>query len=203
MKLYRTCITLISALLLSTTLIHAEEPEVTQETVWKSFSTVGAMTLELPENYFSKWQEDLSNENHTKKGEMFLLPDEKGLSIFPLYSVPKEPSSIKNFRFKYDFRANESVEAFTREYKKEFPQYFNTLSAWAPSVVEKINGVPVLLLRGRAVDKNGQTLLFHDHYIWAKASTSEVFIINFIYLADSPEFQEKIKKITSTVTIPE
>ena len=87
--------------------------------------------------------------------------------------------------------------------QKEFPQYFNTLSAWAPSVIQKINGIPVLLLRGRAVDKNGQTLLFHDHYIWAKASTSEVFIINFIYLADSPEFQEKIKKITSTVTIPE
>ena len=203
MKLYRICITLISALLLSATLIHAEEPEVTPEIVWKSFSTVGAMSLELPENYFSKWQEDLSNENHTKKGEMFLPPDEKGLSIFPLYSVPKEPSSIKNFRFKYDFRANESVEAFAREYKKEFPQYFNTLSAWAPSVIQKINGIPVLLLRGRAVDKNGQTLLFHDHYIWAKASTSEVFIINFIYLADSPEFQEKIKKISSTVTIPE
>ena len=203
MKLHRILITLISALLLASTLIHAEEPEVTPEIVWKSFTTVGSMTLELPENYFSKWQEDLSNENHIKKGEMLLPPDEKGLSVFPLYSVPKEPGSIKNFRFKYDFRADESVEAFTSEYKKEFPQYFNTLSAWAPPVVQKINGTSVLLLRGRAVDRNGQTLLFHDHYIWSKASTSELFTLNFIYLADSPEIQENIKKILPTVTIPE
>lgn len=52
MKLHRTLIILISALLLASTLIHAEEPEVTPEIVWKSFTTVGGMTLELPEDYF-------------------------------------------------------------------------------------------------------------------------------------------------------
>ena len=45
MKLHRILITLISALLLASTLIHAEEPEVTPEIVWKSFTTVGSMTL--------------------------------------------------------------------------------------------------------------------------------------------------------------
>lgn len=176
------------------------------EVPWKTFATVGGYQIILPPDLSSNWNEDITREGLIIKTETFMNEDttEKTLfSVFTYYSVPEEPNSIKNYRYKYDFSSKESTNLFSKSYKTIFSNYFQWETRWKSSKLEKRDKESVLHLEGAALGSKGQIVLYHEHFAWSNPSTSDVFVISFIYEKEPKEMHDQIELILKNIVLPE
>lgn len=170
------------------------------EDLWTTHQTVNNATLETPADFQFKPIDNLVSNDQKILGQGFSSPTsaQDSLSFFILYSVPVDPKDIKNFRFRYDFRSSEAVEAFATPLQKNFDNTYRFQSQWSLPVTKKINDKTVLILKGTVLSRQGEPVLYHEHYNWSCPTTSETYTITFIYKEKSKTSQKEIQRIISS-----
>lgn len=174
-----------------------EEIEFTKQVTVKNAS------IEVPADYQVGQLDQMSTDSHLFISHSFNPPqnDKTSVPIILLYSAPLDPSDIKNFRFKYDFRSGTSAEAFAVPFQKDFDSAYNINSQWDYPDTKKINGNHVLILKGKILSPQGEVTFYHDHYVWA-TSKSEVYRVSFLYQEKNSKNQKMIRKIVESFQLP-
>lgn len=165
--------------------------------------TIKNASIEVPADYQVGQLNQMSTDSHFFISHNFNPPqnDKASVPIILLYSAPLDPTDIKNFRFKYDFRSGVSAEAFAVPFQKDFDTAYNITSQWDYPNTKKINGNHVLILKGKILSPQGEVTFYHDHYIWATPK-SEVFQISFLYQEKNSKNQKMIRKIVESFRLP-
>ena len=171
-----------------------------EEETWINHTTANGSTLEIPSSFQYKPIDNLVTNEQKIIGQGFSNPgiSRDSLTFFVIYSVPVNPKDIKNFRFKYDFRSAEAVEAFSKPLQRNFVQMYQINSQWSEPVTKKVNDKTVLILKGTVISRQGEPILYHEHYNWSSPTTSETYTITFIYKEKSKSNQNEMKRIISS-----
>lgn len=177
--------------------------EPKEEIEFTEHSTIHNATIAVPADYQEGQLEEMVTESHRFISHNFNPPqnDKTSVPLILLYSAPLDPSDIKNFRFKYDFRSGVSAEAFALPFQKDFDSAYNITSQWDYPDTKKINGKPVLVLKGKILSPQGEVTFYHDHYVWS-TSKSEVYRVSFLYQEKNSQNQKMIRKMVESFQLP-
>lgn len=170
--------------------------EPKEEVDFTEYETIKNAVILIPADYQAGQLDEIATDTHHFISHSFISPqnDKSSVPILLLYSAPLDPSDIKNFRFKYDFRSGVSAEAFAIPFQKDFDSAYRIKSQWDYPETKKINGNHVLLLKGKILSPQGTPSFYHDHYVWS-TSKSEVYRLSFLYQEKNSTNQKMIRKV--------